>query len=139
MIDSDKRLRMSSLRTQDEDLHARTTLLREVVELLMWEISAISGRKWEALPELKAKKSQLADRLRQFDWTPGPDDHESLDLVMLKSQIADLEFQSRRKIAVQLQIIRQQIDALREQRQSRLDCINVYFRKSPELISSLSL
>ncbi len=48
----------------------RTHLLREVVELLMWELSAISNRKWEDLPELKKRKSALADRLRQFDWTP---------------------------------------------------------------------
>jgi hypothetical protein len=128
---------MASLRNKEEDLRARILLLRQVVELLMWEISAISGRKWEELPKLKDKKSAMADRLREFDWTPGPEDQESFDLMMLKSQISDLEFQSRRKIAVQLEMIRTQIDALREQRQARLECINVYFRKSPELISSL--
>jgi hypothetical protein len=130
-------IRMSSVRTKDEDLRTRTLLLREVVELLMWEIAAISGRQWEKLPELKTRKSAMADRLRQFDWTPGPQDHESLDLMMLKSQISDLEYQSKRKIAVQLQMIRQQIDCLREQRQSRLECISLYFRKSPELQPSL--
>jgi len=128
---------MSPVRTQEEDLRTRTRLLREVVELLMWEIAAISGRKWESLPELKQKKSVMADRLREFDWTPGPEDHESLDLLMLKSQISDLEFQSRKKIAGQLQMIRQQIDCLRDQRQGRLECINLYLPKTPELRSSL--
>jgi hypothetical protein len=128
---------MSPVRTQEEDLRTRTRLLREVVELLMWEITAISGRKWEALPELKQKKSAMADRLRQFDWTPGPEDHESLDLMMLKSQISDLEFQSGKKIAGQLQMIRQQIDCLRDRRQTQLECINLYFPKTPELRSSL--
>jgi hypothetical protein len=124
---------MSPVRTQEEDLRTRTRLLREVVELLMWEIAAISGRKWEALPELKQKKSAMADRLRQFDWTPGPEDHESFDLMMLKSQISDLEFQSGKKIAGQLQMIRQQIDRLREQQQTRLECINLYLPKTSEL------
>ena len=123
---------MSSILAKDEDLRVRTLLLREVVELLMWELSAISGRKWEDLPELKKKKGIMADRLRQFDWTPGPEEHESLDLMMLKSQISALEYQSRQKIAAQLQMIRRQIDTLREQQQSRLECINVYF-KSPQL------
>ena len=86
---------MSSPRAKDDDLRTRTLLLREVTELLMWELATISDRKWEDLPELKRKKSIMADRLREFDWTPGPEEHESLDLLMLKSQITDLEYQSK--------------------------------------------
>ena len=43
---------MHSIGTKD-DTSKRIRLLREVVELLMWELSAISNRKWEDLPELK--------------------------------------------------------------------------------------
>jgi len=95
----------------------------------MWELSAISNRKWEDLPALKQKKELLAHRLREFDWTPGPQDLEPLDLIMLKSQIADLEYQSRQKVQVQLKVIKGQIDALQGQQQSWLECINFYSRQ----------
>jgi len=119
---------MLSVRSKN-DLSERTALLREVVELLMWELSAISNRKWEELPELKKKKGVLADRLRQYDWTPGTEDSEPLDLVMLKSQIADLEYQSKQKIQVHLKTIRVQIDGLQNQKQYWLECLNTYFKQ----------
>jgi hypothetical protein len=116
--------------SQSDDLQKRMLLLREATELLMWELSAITGRKWEDLPELKRKKESLAERLREFDWTPGPRDEENTDLVMLKSQISDLEFQSRQRIQVQLQMIRMQMNALQDQQQYWLECLNVYFGKT---------
>lgn len=112
---------------KDDDLRKRTLLLREVTELLMWELATISDRRWEDLPELKKKKGMMADRLREFDWTPGPEGHESLDLMMLRSQISDLEYQSGQRIAIQLKIIRQQLDVLRDQKRSLLTCVNGYF------------
>jgi hypothetical protein len=119
---------MPSAQSQEETA-SRIHLLREVVELLMWELSAISNRKWEELPDLKKKKEALAERLKQYDWTPGPQELEPLDIVMLKSQIADLEYQSRRKVQMQMQMIRTQIDSLQNQKQYWLDCLNIYFRQ----------
>jgi hypothetical protein len=118
---------MSLTHAKDDDLRKRTLLLREVAELIMWELATISDRKWEALPELKKKKGIMADRLREFDWTPGTEEHESLDLMMLKSQISDLEYQSKQRIAMQLKIIRQQLDVLRDQKQGWLNCVSGYF------------
>jgi hypothetical protein len=126
---------MPSVRSQNE-LGKKTLLLREVVELLMWELSAISNRKWEDLPALKAKKETLASRLREFDWTPGPIDLEPLDLIMLKSQISDLEYQSKQKVQVHLQRIKGQIDALQGQQQSWLECINFYSRQAVQPVST---
>jgi hypothetical protein len=120
--------RMLPTLSQDEAA-SRTRLLREVAELLMWELSAISDRKWEALPELKKKKEALAERLKQYDWTPGPQELEPLDVVMLKSQIGDLEYQSRRKVQAQMQMIRTQLDSLQNQKHYWLDCLNIYFRQ----------
>jgi len=119
---------MTSNLTQEETAN-RIFLLREVVELLMWEHSAISSRKWEELPALKKKKEALAERLKQYDWTPGPQELDPLDIVMLKSQIADLEYQSRRKVQAQMQMIRAQLDSLQNQKQYWLDCLNIYFRQ----------
>jgi len=120
---------MSPVRTPEDELRTRTTLLRQVTELLMWELITISDRKWEDLPELKRKKSLMADRLREFDWTPGPEDNESLELLMLKSQITDLEYQSKQKISVQLEMVRRQLDVLRDQKQGWLQCVNHYVKK----------
>ncbi len=103
----------------------------------MWELSAISSRKWEELPELKRKKGILADHLRQYDWTPGPRDHEPIDITMLKSQISDLEYQSRQKIQVQLQMIKGQLNALQGQKQYWLECLNIYFQKYSKPAQSL--
>ena len=98
----------------------------------MWELSAISNRNWEELPELKKKKGILADHLRQYDWTPGPPDQEPIDVTMLKAQIADLEYQSRQKVQVQLQTIKRQINSLQDQKQYWLECLNIYFRQYPQ-------
>jgi len=127
---------MLSVRSQDE-LSKKTLLLREVVELLMWELSAISNRKWEDLPELKKKKGILAESLRRYDWTPGTQDQEPIDVTMLKAQIADLEYQSRQKIQVQLQVIKGQLNALQGQKQYWLECLNIYFRKYNEPVHTL--
>ncbi len=124
---------MRAIRPKDE-MGRKTLLLREVVELLMWELSAISNRKWEDLPELKKRKSALADRLRTHDWTPASINPEPLDLVMLRSQIVDLEYQSRQKIQVQLQMIRGQIDSLQAEKKSWLGCLNLYSKQSSEPI-----
>ena len=122
---------MLSVRNLDE-LSKKTFLLRQVVELLMWELNAISNRKWEDLPELKKKKSVLAEELRQYDWTPGTQDQEPIDISMLKAQIADLEYQSRMKIQMQMKMIQGQLNALQGQKAYWLDCLNIYFRNYSE-------
>jgi hypothetical protein len=128
---------MPTTLTQEESA-SRIRLLREVTELLMWELSAISSRKWEELPDLKKKKEALAERLKEYDWTPGPAELEPLDIVMLKSQISDLEYQSRRKVQSQMQMIRAQIDSIQNQKQYWLDCLNIYFRQyQPETSTTL--
>jgi hypothetical protein len=124
---------MSLVQTKDENLRKRTKLLRQAAEHLMWELATISNRKWEDLPELKRKKGVIADQLREFDWTPGPADSESLELLMLKSQISDLEYQSKQKLAMQLKMVRAQLDVLRDQKQGWLDCVSGYVQKTANL------
>ncbi len=96
----------------------------------MWELSAISNRKWEDLPELKRKKGTLAERLKEYNWTPGTPDLETLDLIMLKSQISDLEYQSKQKVQVHLRTIKSQIDALQGQKNYLQECCNIYLQQT---------
>ncbi len=120
---------MPSHPSQTQELRARASLLREVIELLMWELSTMSNRQWEDLPELKKKKVVLACRLREFDWRPRPTDQGPSDLTTLKSHITDLEGQSRQKIQGQFDLIGHQILALQEQHQYWLECLSVSFQK----------
>ena len=60
-----------------------------------------------------------------------------MDVLMLKSQIADLEYQSRNKISTRLQMIRGQIESLQARRQNWSECMQGYFQKGPDLKSSL--
>ena len=124
---------MPSQPSQTEDPHQRTLLLGETVELLRWELSVISNRQWEDLPELKKKKVVLASRLREIDWTPSP---RPVDWLLLKSQVSDLEAHSRQKIQVQLELIGNQILALQDEHQYWRECLNVSFRKFYESIPS---
>lgn len=133
---SDNVGRMHSVWLKDE-VSQKTLLLREVVELLMWELSAISNRRWEDLPELKKKKGILATRLRKYDWAQNPKEEEPIDLTVLRSQISDLEYQSKQKIQVQLQMIKGQINSLQSQKQYWLDCLNIYFRQYAEPVQVL--
>jgi len=127
---------MPSQPSQNEELHKRTRLSREVIELLMGELSTLSNRQWEDLPELKKKKVALASRLREFGGAPGPMDREPFDLMMLRSLITDLEDQSRQQIQVQLELIGNQILALQELHQYWRECLNISFRKFYESIPS---
>jgi len=122
---------MSPFQTNEAELRVRAALLREVTELLMWELTTISERRWEDLPELKRRKSQMAARLREFDWAPdgGEADTPSLELLMLRSQITDLEYQSKQKLSVEMEMIRRQLDVLRDQKRGWLECVNSYVRK----------
>jgi hypothetical protein len=102
----------------------------------MGELSTLSNRQWEALPELKKKKVVLAGRLGQFEWPPGPMHPELFDLKTLKSLVTDLENHSRQRIQVQLELIGTQILALQELRQYWRECQSVSFRKWHDPIPS---
>jgi hypothetical protein len=127
---------MPSPPSQTEDLHRRTRLLREIVEVLMAELSTIAHRQWENLPDLKKKKAVLACRFREFDWTSGATGQEPVNELLLKSLITDLEDQSRQKIEDQLEFIDNQILALQELHQYCRECLNVSFRKFYESVPS---
>jgi uncharacterized protein involved in exopolysaccharide biosynthesis len=112
-----------------EEPPKRAHLLSQAVDLLIWELSAISNRHWEQLPELKKKKAVLASRLLQLGATPPPTGAEEADLLELKSQIADLESQSRQKVDGYLEIIGYQVTALQDLHQYWRECLSISFGK----------
>jgi len=118
--------------SKTEDFRTKASLLREVVKLLMGELSLVSDGRWVDLPEHKKKKVILASRLGVFDWRSNQMDREPFDLTRLKSLIRDLEDQSRRKIQAKIDLVGNQILALQEQHQYLLECLNISFRKFDE-------
>jgi hypothetical protein len=110
--------------------------LGQAIELLRWELSTLSNRNWQDLPELKKKKVVLASRLREIEATPGLTGRELAESLRLKSQISDLEAQSRQKIQGQIDLIGNQILALQELHQYCLECLNISFRKFHEPVPS---
>lgn len=101
-------------------------LLREVLEAVMWEFSAIRERRWEELPELSVKKKQLLNRMSEFDWTPLPADRENPELSILKAQIIDLEYQIKQSLEVQLGIVETQLEDLKTRHNRWRNAIKPY-------------
>ena len=115
--------------SQTQGLHLKTSLLHEVLALLISELYTISNRRWEDLPDLKRKKVVLASRLQHFDDTTGAMEEESFDVRRLKSLVTDLEDQSRQKIQAQIELIENQILALQELHQYWRESLNISFQK----------
>ena len=120
---------MPSQPSQTQELRARVSLLREVIEVLGLELSTLSNRQWDDLPDLKKRKVILASRLGKFDWKPRAADQGPSDVSLLKSHITDLEGQSRQKIQSHFDLIGNQIVALQDQHQYWLECLSVSFQK----------
>ena len=115
----------------------RALLLRQAVELLLWELSTISNRHWDQLPELKKKKTVLAGRFLQLGAAPPATGQEGADLLQLESQISALEYQSRQKVDGHLELVGNQILALQDLRQYWRECLSISFGKFFEPTSTL--
>jgi hypothetical protein len=118
---------MPSQPPPNENPDQRLPLLLQAVELFTEELSVLAEHKWEDLPDLKKKKVVLAGRFRGIDWQPGP--AEPLDLMTFKTQMAELENQSRQKIQGQLDLLSNQIYAMQELHQFWRESLSISFRK----------
>lgn len=93
---------------------SKVQLLREVVELLMWQLDASREGRWEDIPGMHQQRAELGARMEQYEWTPRPRYEEDPELYMLQSQIIDLEYQIRKHIEGQLHVLKVQRDDLEE-------------------------
>jgi hypothetical protein len=118
----------SSFASSPDEQPTITFLLTEVIALLTRELAIVANRRWEDLPGLKREKVVLASRLKSFDWTPDPAVEEPAHGGLLKSRIADLENECRRKIQAQIELISNQVVALQELHQYWRECLGISFR-----------
>jgi len=118
---------MPSQPSLNEDLDERILLLHQAVALFAEELSTLSHRQWENLPDLKKKKVVLASRFRAVDWQSQPS--EPHDLHSFKTQITELESQSRQKIQGQLELLGHQILAMQDIHQYWRESLSLSFGK----------
>ncbi|MEJ0000975.1 MAG: hypothetical protein WDO13_18500 [Verrucomicrobiota bacterium] len=103
----------------------RTALLLEVVDLLVDELTVLAGHRWENVAALKKRKVVLASRLRRLhERVKRPGRTELIDVL-----VADLDEQSQRKIAAQIDLIGRQMLALQELDQYWRECQSISFGK----------
>jgi hypothetical protein len=131
----DTRMPFSSIRPLPA-VQERVSLLAQVVEVLVEELSTLAASKWEDLPDLKKKKVVLASRLDAVNWAHAPLPREAFDLMTLRNLITELENHSRRKIQSHMELIGNQFFALQEQHLYWRECLSVSFRRFCEAIPS---
>ncbi len=105
----------------------RVSLLAEVVEVLIEELSAIGQHNWNQLPLLKKQKVILASRLHDVDWASIPQEPESFDIKLLRKLVAELEGHCRQRIQLHMDQLDSQVTELQDQHQYWRECLSVTF------------
>lgn len=108
------------------DTISKIRILRRMMETVMWEWSAVREGRWEDLPLHRERKQELLDEMAGYDWTPSFDDEESAELMVLQSQIVDLEYQLQKVIENRMNIITGQLDGLRNRSATWNKAVNPY-------------
>jgi hypothetical protein len=93
-------------------IKAKLQILREITEALMYQISAVKESRWEVVSEIDGRKRQLLNRLSNFSWEPYNPERDDPEIYLLQAQIVDLEFQVRKGLEQQLQVLETQMDDL---------------------------
>jgi hypothetical protein len=78
----------------------------------MYQISAVKESRWEVVSEIDGRKRQLLNRLSNFSWEPYNPERDDPEIYLLQAQIVDLEFQVRKGLEQQLQVLETQMDDL---------------------------
>jgi hypothetical protein len=105
---------------------AKIRILRKMVEVVMWEWNAVQEGRWEELPTYGAKKQDLIDQMKAYDWTPLPMDKENPEVLILESQIVDLEYQVKKMLEARMNVITAQLNDLKRRNNKWRKAVNPY-------------
>ncbi len=108
------------------DTVSKIRILRRMMETVMWEWSAVREGRWEALPAYREQKEEILKEMSGYEWTPSFDDEESTELMVLQSQIVDLESQLQKMVENRMDIISGQLDGLRRRSVTWNKAVNPY-------------
>lgn len=116
--------------SQSDSLEPKKQLLREIIETIMWELDSVRQGRWENINNFSQKKRDLRERLPAYDWNWDHAENQDAELHMLHSQIVELENQLKRAIDGQMDVVRAQIDDIKN-RSSRLrKTLETYLKNS---------
>lgn len=118
--------RMENMATEALQIPAKTRILRKMVEVVMWEWNAVKEGRWEELPGYTSKKQQLVEQMADFDWTPLTVEKENPEILILESQIIDLEYQVRKMLENRMNVISTQLSDLKRRHNVWRRTINPY-------------
>ncbi len=110
------------------DTAAKIKILRRMIEVVMWEWNAVKEGRWEELPTHGVKKQSLIREMASYDWTPLPPDRESTELLILESQITDLEYQVKKMLENRMNLISAQLNDLKRRHSTWRKAVNPYQR-----------
>lgn len=108
------------------DTISKIRILRRMMEIVMWEWSSVREGRWEDLPLYREQKEGILTEMAGYEWAPSFDDEESAELMVLQSQIVDLEYQLQKMIENRMNIISGQLDGLRQRSATWNKAVNPY-------------
>ncbi len=90
--------------------------LRVILEAVMWEFVTVKEGRWEDLPGHSQRKQDLLAEMKSYDWTPSPAERDNPEMEIIKGQIVDLEYQTRKMLESHLSILQTQISDIEKRR-----------------------
>ena len=95
------------------DTASKIRILRRMIETIMWQWNAVKERRWEELPVHGAKKEKVLQEMAAYDWTASAVDRDNPELLILESQIMDLEYQVKKMIEHRMNLLASQLNDLK--------------------------
>jgi hypothetical protein len=108
------------------DTASKIKILRHMIEVVMWEWNAVKEGRWEELPTHCAKKQTLIEEMSRYDWTPLPPDRENTELLIIESQIIDLEYQVKKMLESRMTVLSTQISSLKQRHSTWKKVVSPY-------------
>jgi hypothetical protein len=96
------------------------------MEVVMWEWSSVREGRWEDLPVHGERKQEILKEMARYDWALTVPDQENTELMVLQSQIIDLEYQLKKMIENRMNIIATQLDGLKSRHATWNRTVNPY-------------
>lgn len=118
--------RFNKMSAEALETPAKIRILRKMVEVVMWEWNAVQEGRWEELPTYGAKKQDLIEQMQAYDWTPLPIDKENPEILILESQIVDLEYQVKKMLEARMNVISAQLNDLKRRNNKWRKAVNPY-------------
>ncbi|MDE1169729.1 MAG: hypothetical protein PW734_00735 [Verrucomicrobium sp.] len=119
------------------DTPSKIRILRQMIEVIMWQWNAVKEGRWEELPAYDARKRDILQEMSGYDWTGGqPREREDTELLILESQIIDLEYQFKKMLEHRMNVIAVQLEDLQRRHNNWQKAVNPYRAAAATMLES---